>query len=114
MDKIASMQAMFYVYAALGLLGAFLYSRLPHAKAPQTASQPAALGPSRRTIYKLAALFSLDAFASGFVVQSVLALWLFKRFELSLAAASTFFSGPMFLPLSLILSPPGSGSISAS
>jgi MFS family permease len=57
MDKVGSMQAMFYVYAALGLLGALLYSRLPPAKAPQASSQPAALGPSRRTIYKLAALF---------------------------------------------------------
>jgi MFS family permease len=50
-----------------------------------------ALGPSRRIVYKLAALFSIDAFAGGFVAQSILALWLFKRFELSLGAASVFF-----------------------
>jgi MFS family permease len=42
-------------------------------------------------VYKLAALFSLDAFAGGFVVQSLLALWLFKSFGLSLSAASVFF-----------------------
>jgi predicted MFS family arabinose efflux permease len=42
-------------------------------------------------VYKLAALFSLDAFAGGFIVQSLLVLWLFERFELSLAAASLFF-----------------------
>ena len=41
--------------------------------------------------YKLAALFSLDAFAGGFVVQSLLALWLFQRFDLSLEAASVYF-----------------------
>ena len=40
---------------------------------------------------KLAGLFSLDAFAGGFAVQSLLALWLFERFELSLAVASAFF-----------------------
>jgi MFS family permease len=51
----------------------------------------AALGRSRRTVYKLAALFSLDSFAGGFTVQSLLALWLFKRFDLSLATASVFF-----------------------
>ena len=50
-----------------------------------------ALGPSRTIVYKLAALFSLDAFAGGFVVQSLLALWLFERFDLSLSAASLFF-----------------------
>jgi MFS family permease len=42
-------------------------------------------------VYKLAALFSLDAFAGGFTVQSLMALWLFARFDLSLAAASAFF-----------------------
>ena len=42
-------------------------------------------------VYKLAALFSLDAFAGGFVVQSLLALWLFERFDLSLSAAGLFF-----------------------
>jgi MFS family permease len=42
-------------------------------------------------VYKLAALFSLDAFAGGFVVQSLLALWLFEHFGLSLSAASLFF-----------------------
>ena len=51
----------------------------------------APLGPSRGVVYKLAALFSLDAFAGGFVVQSLLALWLFERFDLSLSAASLFF-----------------------
>ena len=87
--RLASFEAMFYAYAALGLLGAVLYRRLPHAQAEQKASTP--LGPSRRTVYKLAALFSLDSFAGGLVVQSLLALWLFQRFDLSLSAASLFF-----------------------
>src|SRR6185503_6976321 len=39
----------------------------------------------------LSALFSLDSFAGGFVVQSLLALWLFQRFDLSLSTASVFF-----------------------
>ena len=81
---------MFYVYAALGLLGAVFYSYLPHARAREERAAP--LGPSRRTVYKLAGLFSLDAFAGGFTVQSLMALWLFERFELSLATASAFFS----------------------
>ena len=91
MDRVGALQAMFYVYAALGLVGALFYSRLPHARAQVAAPQATALGPSRRTVYKLAALFSLDSFAGGFTVQSLLALWLFERFDLSLAAASAFF-----------------------
>src|SRR4030088_2535457 len=80
--KLDAIKLMFYLYAALGLLAAFLYRRLPR-DPPHAANAPtAALGPSRNIVYKLAALFSLDAFAGGFVVQSLLALWLFQRFDL--------------------------------
>ena len=91
MAKTGALQAMFYLYGALGLLGALLYAQLPHSKAAGAATPATPLGPSRKTVYKLAALFSLDAFAGGFAVQSLMALWLFERFDLSLAAASAFF-----------------------
>jgi MFS family permease len=91
MSRIGALQAMFYVYAALGLIGALFYSRLPRAEIKERAPRATTLGPSRRTVYKLAALFSLDSFAGGFTVQSLMALWLFERFDLSLAAASAFF-----------------------
>jgi MFS family permease len=88
---LAALKAMFIGYAALGALAALLYVRLSrdHTHVPQ--SPKVALGPSRGIVYKLAALFSVDAFAGGFIVQSLLALWLFQRFGLSLSAASLFF-----------------------
>jgi MFS family permease len=89
--KVEALRAMFYAYAALGLVGAAFYSRMSRVEAKESAPRGTALGPSRWTVYKLAALFSLDSFAGGFVVQSLMALWLFERFELSLAAASAFF-----------------------
>jgi len=89
-DRIDAFRIMFYLYAALGLLCAVLYHRLPHARMNE-ARPTAPLGPSRGVVYKLAALFSLDAFAGGFVVQSLLALWLFERFDMSLSTASVFF-----------------------
>jgi MFS family permease len=88
--RIAAFKLMFVAYAVLGLAGALLYRRLPHAHADER-KQAAPLGPSRGVVYKLAALFSLDAFAGGFVVQSLLALWLFERFDLSLSTAAVFF-----------------------
>lgn len=91
MGRIAALQIMFYLYAALGLLAAVFYARLPRSEVKEAVPQAAPLGPSRRTVYKLAALFSLDSFAGGFTVQSIMALWLFERFDLSLAAASAFF-----------------------
>jgi MFS family permease len=88
--QLAAFKAMFYGYAALGALSALLYRRLPHAHMEQRkASAP--LGPSRSMVYKLAVLFSLDSFAGGFTVQSLMAVWLFERFDLSLSTAGLFF-----------------------
>jgi MFS family permease len=52
---------------------------------------PAPLKESRGIVIRLAALFSIDAFAGGLVLNSLLALWLFERFGLSLTAAGMFF-----------------------
>lgn len=88
--KLGAFRIMFYAYAALGVCSALLYRRVPHVRAEENV-RPAPLGPSRATVYKLAALFSVDAFAGGFVAQSLLVLWLFERFDLSLSAAGLFF-----------------------
>jgi MFS family permease len=87
--KLGALRLMFFVYAALGVASALLYRRLPHARAEERHHAP--LGPSRRTVYKLAALFSIDAFAGGFIAQSLLVLWLFNQYGLSLSAAAVFF-----------------------
>ena len=42
-------------------------------------------------VVRLAALFSVDAFAGGQVVNSLLSLWPFERFGLSLAQACVYF-----------------------
>ncbi len=89
--KIDAMRGMFYGYAVLALIGAAFYRRLPAAPPVDVDARPAPLGRSKGIVYRLAALFSLDAFAGGFVVQSLLALWLFERFGLSIAEASVFF-----------------------
>jgi MFS family permease len=49
------------------------------------------LGPSRAIVWRLAALFSVDSFAGGLVLNSLLALWLFQRYGMSLSAAGAFF-----------------------
>jgi MFS family permease len=90
-DRIAAIKLMFVVYALLGVFGGLMYRLIPVRPRSVTVEGASALGPSRKIVYKLAALFSVDAFAGGFVVQSLLALWLFQRFELSLSAASLFF-----------------------
>jgi MFS family permease len=90
-DLKSALQGMFLLYGVLGLMSLALYQRLSPGLETQQQSQPTPLGESKRTVFKLAALFSLDAFAGGFAVQSLLALWLFERFELSVITAGTVF-----------------------
>jgi predicted MFS family arabinose efflux permease len=71
-------------------LSAAFYRALPAGQTEQAHDQ-AALGRSRSIAYKLTALFSLDAFGGGFAVQSLVALWLFQRFGVSLSAVSIFY-----------------------
>ena len=88
--QLGAFRIMFYAYAALGVASMLLYLLLP--RHPPQAERPVApLGPSRGIVYKLAALFCIDAFAGGFIVNSLLALWLFERFGLSLSGAALFF-----------------------
>jgi MFS family permease len=91
LTELDALRAMFLLYAALGLGCAAVYARLAP-EPPRAPDAPAAaLGPSRAIVVRLAALFSVDSFAGGFAVQSLLALWLFERFGLSLAMAGAFF-----------------------
>ncbi len=87
---VTSLRVMFVAYGVIGLVVWLLYRHIPEPPA-ETTRPPAPLGPSRRVVLKLAALFSVDAFAGGLVINSLLALWLFERFGMSLAAAGTFF-----------------------
>lgn len=89
-STLSAMRLMFLFYALVGIAICLLYRRLP---VPNIESEapPAPLGQSRPVVIRLAALFSLDAFAGGLLVQSLLALWLFERFDLSLTSAGAFF-----------------------
>lgn len=90
-SQLDALRLMFVAYGLAGVAIFFLYRALPDSSGQDQAGPPAALGPSRGVVIKLAALFSVDAFAGGLIVNTLLALWLFERFELSLAAAGQFF-----------------------
>lgn len=90
-ERLTAFRGMFAFYALTGLVVWALYRRLPIPPMQSSVTRTSALGSSRGTVVRLASLFAVDAFAGGLVVQSLLALWLFERFELSLSAAATFF-----------------------
>ena len=90
-DVKTSLQAMFVLYALLGVVAGLVYRRLPRRLTAGTGAPAAPLVQSKRIVYTLATLFSLDSFGGGFVVQSMLALWLFQRFQLSIAVTGAIF-----------------------
>lgn len=94
----------FLAYAALGFVLVGLYLALPVPAAPAQAAEAAAasaglppLATARRPVLILAALFSLDSFGGGFVLQSMLAVWLFDRFDLALAQAADILAASSLL-----------------
>jgi len=91
MSSTNAIQAMFVLYALIACASGLVYRGLPKALVTDARQPMAPLQKSKKTIYTLAALFGLDAFAGGFVVQSMVALWLYQRFDMSMAAAGVVF-----------------------
>ena len=89
MTMLDGLKLMFVLYGVIGFIVGLLYMRFPRTDHAEKA--PAPLGPSKATVWKLAGLFSVDAFAGGFMINSLMALWLFERFDLSITAAGAFF-----------------------
>jgi predicted MFS family arabinose efflux permease len=81
---------MFILYGLVGILVWLLYRGLPEEKS-HTPAPPTPLKESKSIVIKLAALFSIDSFAGGLIINSLLSLWLFARFGMTLTAAGAFF-----------------------
>jgi MFS family permease len=94
-SRLVVMHAMFGFYAVLGVISLLLYRPLSPAIEQSEAAPQQPLGRSKRLVYGLAALFGMDSFGTGFLVQSLLALWLYQTFQISVttAAAILFWSG---------------------
>jgi MFS family permease len=90
-SPVRIMQGLFLLYAAIGAAGGLIYRRIDEPHATHDSEPNAPLGPSRPIVYRLAALFCVDSFSGGLIVQSMLALWLFQTFGLSVAAAANLF-----------------------
>jgi MFS family permease len=100
--SIGGYRAVVVGYGLLGLLLGVLFARLSgHVEAvvPTGTSVRGRLGlhRSRDVVLRLSALFSLDAFAGGLVMQSVVAYWFHVRFGVEPAALGAIFFGANLL-----------------
>ena len=87
--RAAAMQLMFGDFAILGSVAFLLYRPLSVAVKIAKRLMTAPLGPSKRLVYGMAALFGMDSFGTGFLVQSLVALWLYQAFHVSVTTTAT-------------------------
>jgi MFS family permease len=97
-----------YVICAVVMMVLFgLLSPAIEAKA-KTVSRKRVIGVqrSRGIVAKLAGLFALDAFAGGFIVQSIIAYWFYLRYKTDLnALGGIFFGTNLLAALSFLAAP---------
>ncbi|HXI57902.1 MAG TPA: MFS transporter [Polyangia bacterium] len=100
-------RGVFVFYVICAIVAAIVYRTLSPAVEVHAAEQTTRpLAQSRAVVLRLAALFSLDSFGGGFVVQSLLVLWLYRRFHLDeQTTATVFFAAGVLSAFSQILSP---------
>lgn len=108
MSEIASYRAVILGYAACGMVLMAIFSFLsPAVEATVTApakERVLGLHKSKGVVLKLSALFALDAFAGGFVIQSMVAYWFHIRFGLDAGVlGSIFFGANMLAGISALL-----------
>ncbi len=102
-SAVASYRAVIFWYATVGLALALLFlllsrrTELPPAGRFRAGPVLLGLHKSKRVVFKLSALFGLDAFAGGFVVQSIAAYWFSARFGVSASVLGAIFFGANIL-----------------
>jgi len=111
---LASYRMVVILYAVLAIVLAVLFSRLSPAAEAATLGEKRAFSAtfaglsgierSRPVVMKLSALFALDSFGGGFVVQSFAAYWFYLRFGVAPATLGVvFFWANVFAGLSALV-----------
>ena len=104
-SEVSAFKLMFVTYTLVILFQALCFSLLSSAvEVRNTAlttrrrlwTNPLQL-PSRRFIFSLAAVSSVNYLSSGFVVESLVALWFFTKFDMRLEAIAILFFGSQVL-----------------
>ncbi len=100
-------QALFIVFLATAVLQALAYRLLPEAVSGPARSATDGALPSRPLIRRMAALFALDSFGGGFVLQSLVAYFLHTRFAVEASTLGVAFAVAQVLTaISLVLAVP--------
>ena len=114
MPPVSTYRVVVVLYAAFGVILAVLFSRLSRAAEATNLGEKKAfratlaglsgLDRSRGVVMRLSALFALDSFGGGFVVQSFAAYWFYLRYGVDPGTLGViFFWANIFAGLSALL-----------
>ena len=114
MPPVSTYRVVVVLYAAFGVILAVLFSRLSRATEATTLGEKRAfratlaslsgLDRSRGVVMRLSALFALDSFGGGFVIQSFAAYWFYLRYGVNPGTlGAIFFWANIFAGLSALL-----------
>ncbi len=98
-SSLESYRAVIFLYAVLGVMLGILFTQLSsEIEAPIKNSVKATpkyfgLHDSRSKVFKLSALFAVDAFGGGFILQSIIAYWFYVRFQIDPVVLGGIFFG---------------------
>jgi len=104
---VSGYRPLFLAYLISGLVGAFLYSTLSkNVEVGDMNQRHAVLSPKAKPIvFRLSALFAVDAFGGGFIGQSILSYYFYVRFSLDLSTlGAIFFATQIVTALSFLIS----------
>jgi MFS family permease len=106
-SMLAALRGVFVFYALCAVVAGAIYVSLSRSLEVHPGDVPRRpLAESRAMVLRLAALFSIDSFGGGFIVQTLLVLWLFRRFHLDIGTtAAVFFVAGILSALSQLVSP---------
>lgn len=97
LSVVDSFRPLFLIYLSAGLAVSIIYfflsKQVEVTKTHSTKLISSNLSPqSKKIVIKLSSLFSLDSFAGGFVIQSIVSFWFFTKFGVDLTTLSIIFS----------------------
>lgn len=99
-------KALFAIFLAAGMIQIGLYLTLKRQVQAPVPMKTVPHSPSKPLVRKLALLFSLDAFAGGFIVQSLVLYWLHTRFAMELSTLGLVAAGTQAVTgLSYLMAP---------
>jgi MFS family permease len=112
LEDVTAYRIVILGYAAIGISLAVLFSRVSSAvevtvAADTSIARRLGLHRSRNVVFGLAALFSIDAFAGGLVMQSILAYWFHVTYGVPEALLGAIFFGANLLAAASALAAAG-------